>query len=63
MAAELVSSPYEMKNLIHEGGGPRMTFMTMANDEYDKRGGKIDARHIGAVAEAILIILKGEMAL
>jgi hypothetical protein len=36
---------------------PRFEFMQAANREYESRGGTIKA-HIGAVAEALLILLK-----
>jgi hypothetical protein len=39
-----------------DGGGPRQEFMTAANDEYRKRGGK-DGGHMGAIANAILSLL------
>jgi len=45
--------------LVHDGEDetPRFEFMLAANDEYRKRGGT-DGGHIGAVASAILIVLK-----
>lgn len=43
--------------ITHEAGHPVFEFMLPANDEYAKRGGT-DGGHIGAVAEAILMIVK-----
>lgn len=55
MASEV---PDVAKNsLVHEGGGPRFEMMQLANGEYEARGGTTKA-HIGAVAEAIIIIWK-----
>jgi hypothetical protein len=62
MAAEIITGPEEMKNLIHRDGTPRHEFIGAANNEYDRRGGEISNRHIGAVAEAILVIARGELA-
>ena len=55
-----------LESLAHDDGTPRFEFMQASNREYDKRGGtmKYDAtnahmpKHIGAVAEALLLILK-----
>lgn len=45
------------RNVIqHENGTPRFEFMQAANDTYARRGGTYRA-HLGAVAEAILMIL------
>ena len=46
-----------LDKLAHADGSPRWEFMQGANNEYGKRGGKFHA-HIGAVAEALLLILK-----
>ncbi|MCX2931392.1 hypothetical protein ORI20_13995 [Mycobacterium sp. CVI_P3] len=43
--------------LTHDDGGPRFEFMQAANHEYENRGGTDGARHIGAVAEALLQLL------
>jgi hypothetical protein len=56
MAGGLKGVP--MSELVHDGpdSTPRFEFMTAANAEYRKRGGK-DGGHIGAVAEALLRLL------
>lgn len=45
--------------LAHDNGTPRFEFMNAANREYAARGGTHQA-HIGAVAEALLLILSEE---
>lgn len=50
-------SKTDRDEIAHPGGTPRHDFMGAANAEYRERGGKIDARHIGAVASAILAVL------
>ncbi|WP_433444632.1 hypothetical protein [Nonomuraea sp. CA-141351] len=57
MAEGLRGVPIE--NLAHDGGTPRHEFMGAANDEYRKRGGQIGG-HLGAVARALLQLLKAE---
>jgi hypothetical protein len=49
------------KALIHEDGTPRMDFMLGANSEYAKRAGHEANAHIGAVAEALLLVLEGKV--
>jgi hypothetical protein len=49
----------DLAQLEHEGGGARFEFLMAANDEYEARGGT-DRAHLGAIAEALLMILKGE---
>lgn len=57
MAGGLKGVP--MDKLAHDDGGPRFEFMQGANREFDKRGGGKDLPlHIGAVAEALLELLK-----
>jgi len=46
-----------LPDITHDSGSPRFEFMLPANDEYRKRGGT-DGGHIGAIAEAILMIVK-----
>lgn len=46
-----------ISSLTHGDGTPQMTFMMAANNEYTKRGGT-NLAHIGAVAEALLILMK-----
>jgi hypothetical protein len=45
--------------LTHDNGDPTFAFMQAANREYTKRGGG-DRGHIGAVAEALIRIIKEE---
>jgi hypothetical protein len=45
--------------LVHDDGTPRFEFMTRANAEYARRGGKGQA-HMGAVAEALMLLRNGE---
>lgn len=53
MAATLPDEPMEF---LHEDGTPRFEFMQAANREYDRRGGTITERHIGAVARALWLV-------
>ncbi len=46
-----------VEELTHGDGTPQMTFMMAANNEYTKRGGT-NLAHIGAVAEALLILMQ-----
>lgn len=57
MAEELKDWPMRSEGLMHDNGNPTFKLMQLANKEYSRRGGKDDA-HIGAVAEAILRLLK-----
>lgn len=57
IAVEL-SSPENREVFIHPNSGkPTFNFMTVANREYTKRGGK-RITHIGGVAEAILELIE-----
>lgn len=40
---------------VHPNGHPRHELMGRANEEYRKRGGTITDKHIGAVAEALVL--------
>lgn len=56
MAAGLAGEPLD--TIQHRGSEtPRFDFMQASNREYEKRGGTFKA-HFGAVAEAILLVLK-----
>lgn len=60
MAAELEGIPVDKLAHVDQGGGPRFEFMLAANRVFDERGGrsvKLNL-HIGAVAEALLALLK-----
>lgn len=57
MAQSLTRTPLDQ--IQHSDGTPRFDFMQAANDEYRKRGGR-PRGHIGAVAEALLRIVKEE---
>jgi hypothetical protein len=57
MARGLEGHPIE--ELAHESGTPRHEFMLAANREYHERGG-LAPGHLGAVAEALLRLRKGE---
>lgn len=49
-----------LPNLVHADGSPNFRFMQKANAEFAARGGDPEsAKHIGAVAEAIIIIKEG----
>jgi hypothetical protein len=48
-----------LDTIQHDDGTPRFEFMQAANAEYAKRGGKYHA-HIGAVAEALLMLIKDQ---
>jgi len=59
MAQEIaieLSSP-ENREVFVRNGKPTFNFMTVANREYAKRGGK-RIQHIGGVAEAILELIE-----
>jgi hypothetical protein len=57
MAAGLAG--VDRAELCHDDGGVRFEFMGVANAEYEKRGGK-DHAHLGAVAEALIMVLDGK---
>lgn len=46
-----------LSEFYHEDGTPTAWFMNAANAEYQKRGGK-DGGHLGAIAEAMWILIK-----
>jgi len=57
MAAEIRSMDRTM--VVHDDGSPRWDFMRAANQTYRERGGdQTQPLHIGAVAEAIVILLE-----
>lgn len=63
MAADLVkyhngSHEQALSEIAHEDRGPRGGFMFQANIGYRELGGKVENRHIGAVAEVIIHILR-----
>ena len=49
----------DLSKLAHDDGTPRADFMHRANDEYYRRAGRPAGAHIGAVAEAVIRLLKG----
>ena len=45
---------------LHNDGSPRFELMMAANREFSRRGGEDDGhRHIGAIAEAMLCLIRG----
>ncbi|MBV9923187.1 MAG: hypothetical protein JOY78_20370 [Pseudonocardia sp.] len=55
MAADLLTTP--LKDLTHSDGHPRFSFMLSASKTFAARGGT-GATHVGAVAEAVLHLVK-----
>jgi hypothetical protein len=46
-----------LSEISHENGGPRFEFMSASVDEYRRRGGQ-HQEHLGAIAEALLALIK-----
>lgn len=58
MAVE-IKSVDKIRHFLHEDGSPRCEFMMAANNEFSRRGGDAEGSyHIGAIAEAILKLLR-----
>ena len=47
-----------LENLVHDGDytSPKWDFIRMADQAYDKRGGTVKNRHLGAVAETLMAV-------
>jgi hypothetical protein len=57
MAEDLKGLPFHSHGWLHEDDSPTFSFMQLVNGEYRKRGGQ-DGGHIGAIAVAILRLVK-----
>lgn len=59
MAAEMLNAPADVKaSWTHPDGSPRFEFMQKANTTYRDYGGTATGTHIGAVANAVLALLR-----
>lgn len=54
--------PAQRKTLVYSNHAPRHELMDRANDEYRERGGTVTEKHIGAVAEALVMIWQDDEA-
>jgi len=61
MAKEIMN--LDLTKFIHEDGSARCDFMLMANKEFSKRNTEElkNPQHIGAVAEALLFLLRPKL--